>query len=532
MLARRTATTVGACASRRCAAARISGGYHDYAIATGGLARVPAPRRGEPRASFRTTPVARLVRQSPSSTRCSAAGSRAARARSSRARRAAANRRSSRRSRSAPRARGERAVIYLFDENPNTFVDAQRSRSASTCAPHIASREARARSRSIPPRCHPGEFVDTVREAVEKTARASSSIDSLNGYINAMPEEKFLQVLLHELLTYLAQRGVLTFLVTPQHGFVGPLESRFDVIVPRRHRHPHALLRGDGRGAQRDLDHEAAQRGATRRRSASSDRRRRAHRRRAAHRVSRRARRHARVRPAKPASLFAGEYDDARGAERVLVVAPYGRDAEVTVAMLRAARLRRARRAPTCASRVRPRIEAAKRARSSSPRRRSRRRRSSTRSPRCLDAQPTWSDFPLVVLAAERARARHERRAAAARPSRIQRHDPRAARRGSYARRRRRGRAARAPPAVPGAIAPRSRSEASEPREGRVSRDARPRAPKPARADHRRRSSSCSCRGDELRARARRRRAPGRSPRAPRRRSARRLAHHAQARSS
>jgi circadian clock protein KaiC len=44
-----------------------------------------------------------------------------------------------------------------------------------------------------------------------------------------MPEEKFLVVLLHELLTYLAQRDTLTFLVAPQHGFIGALESSVDV---------------------------------------------------------------------------------------------------------------------------------------------------------------------------------------------------------------------------------------------------------------------------------------------------------------
>jgi circadian clock protein KaiC len=46
-------------------------------------------------------------------------------------------------------------------------------------------------------------------------------IDSLNGYMNAMPEERFLTIQLHELLTYLTQRNVATMLVGSQHGLIG-----------------------------------------------------------------------------------------------------------------------------------------------------------------------------------------------------------------------------------------------------------------------------------------------------------------------
>ncbi len=49
-------------------------------------------------------------------------------------------------------------------------------------------------------------------------------IDSLNGYLNAMPDERFLVLQMHELLTYLNQQGVLTLLVLAQHGLVGPPE--------------------------------------------------------------------------------------------------------------------------------------------------------------------------------------------------------------------------------------------------------------------------------------------------------------------
>ena len=55
-------------------------------------------------------------------------------------------------------------------------------------------------------------------------------IDSLNGYLNAMPEERALALQLHELLAVLNQRGVTTFLVLAQHGLLGPgMQSPIDV---------------------------------------------------------------------------------------------------------------------------------------------------------------------------------------------------------------------------------------------------------------------------------------------------------------
>jgi circadian clock protein KaiC len=55
-------------------------------------------------------------------------------------------------------------------------------------------------------------------------------LDSLNGYRHAMPEERFLVLHLHELLSYLNQQGVLTLLVMAQAGLVGEtLESPVDL---------------------------------------------------------------------------------------------------------------------------------------------------------------------------------------------------------------------------------------------------------------------------------------------------------------
>jgi circadian clock protein KaiC len=67
----------------------------------------------------------------------------------------------------------------------------------------------------------PGEFAHRVRQSTEEDGARVVVIDSLNGYMNAMPEERFLTIQLHELLTYLGQQGVVTFLVVAQHGLVG-----------------------------------------------------------------------------------------------------------------------------------------------------------------------------------------------------------------------------------------------------------------------------------------------------------------------
>ncbi|HEX8456004.1 MAG TPA: ATPase domain-containing protein, partial [Pyrinomonadaceae bacterium] len=65
------------------------------------------------------------------------------------------------------------------------------------------------------------EFAHYVRRAVDEDGARVVVIDSLNGYMQAMPDERFLTVQMHELLTYLNQQGVVTILVMAQHGFMG-----------------------------------------------------------------------------------------------------------------------------------------------------------------------------------------------------------------------------------------------------------------------------------------------------------------------
>jgi circadian clock protein KaiC len=74
-----------------------------------------------------------------------------------------------------------------------------------------------------------GEFAYTVRTVVEKEEGSIIIIDSLNGYFNAMPEEQFLTLHLHELLSYLNDAAVTTILIVSQHGALGQVSSPVDV---------------------------------------------------------------------------------------------------------------------------------------------------------------------------------------------------------------------------------------------------------------------------------------------------------------
>ena len=68
-----------------------------------------------------------------------------------------------------------------------------------------------------PAEMSPGQFAALVRRSVEQDNARVIIIDSLNGYLNAMPDSRFLILQMHELLSYLNQQGVLTILVLAQH---------------------------------------------------------------------------------------------------------------------------------------------------------------------------------------------------------------------------------------------------------------------------------------------------------------------------
>jgi circadian clock protein KaiC len=80
-----------------------------------------------------------------------------------------------------------------------------------------------------PAEMSPGEFTALVCRTVTERNAAVVIIDSLNGYLQAMPQERFLALEIHQLLSFLNQQGVLTILVLAQHGLVGAVESPIDL---------------------------------------------------------------------------------------------------------------------------------------------------------------------------------------------------------------------------------------------------------------------------------------------------------------
>lgn len=120
-------------------------------------------------------------------------------------------------------ARGENCTIFEFDERIGTMLVRARALGLDL-QPHIDSGHLVLRQID-PAELSPGEFSWLVRHEVEDRGSRMIVIDSLNGYVAAMPEEKQLILQMHELLSYLNQKGVITFLISPQHGLLGSMNG-------------------------------------------------------------------------------------------------------------------------------------------------------------------------------------------------------------------------------------------------------------------------------------------------------------------
>ncbi len=116
-------------------------------------------------------------------------------------------------------SRGEHASVFLFEEGMRTLLT--RSRSLGLDLEKLIEKKMLTLKQINPAELSPGEFAHYIRECVEKTNSKIVIIDSLTGYLNAMPEEKFLIIQMHELLSYLSQMGVATFIIVAQHGLIG-----------------------------------------------------------------------------------------------------------------------------------------------------------------------------------------------------------------------------------------------------------------------------------------------------------------------
>jgi circadian clock protein KaiC len=140
----------------------------------------------------------------------------------------------------AAAARGQHAALFIFDESTKTLL----TRTAGLgidLRKHVD--EGRVTIKQVDPaELSPGEFAHAICKAVEQQHATVVVIDSLNGYLNAMPGEQFLIIQLHELLTYLGQAGVATILIGAHQGLIGsqmitPIDASYlaDAVILMRY---------------------------------------------------------------------------------------------------------------------------------------------------------------------------------------------------------------------------------------------------------------------------------------------------------
>jgi circadian clock protein KaiC len=204
---------------------RFQGGYHDFRICTGGLAVYPRIVRSEPKPVGIGRPLpsgsdeldALLGGGLPSGTSLLVTGP-AGTGKSVLCTQYAC----------AAATRGEKVLFYLFDERLSTFT--LRAEGLGMDVREMAA-DGRLTLRQIEPtELSPGEFAHDVVRAVEENGVQVVVIDSINGYLQSMPEERLLPVQVHELLSYLASRGVTSVLTLVQRGIFGsPVDDAADV---------------------------------------------------------------------------------------------------------------------------------------------------------------------------------------------------------------------------------------------------------------------------------------------------------------
>ncbi|HYC36944.1 MAG TPA: ATPase domain-containing protein [Usitatibacter sp.] len=141
---------------------------------------------------------------------------------------------------SAAAARGEKSAMFVFDESRSTLISRMKGMGGSleedVSGGMVAIRQV------DPAELTPGELTHTIRREVEERGAKILVIDSLNGYLNAMPGERFLTVHLHELLMYLGDKGVATLLIGAHQGLIGqsmqtPIDASYlaDAVILLRY---------------------------------------------------------------------------------------------------------------------------------------------------------------------------------------------------------------------------------------------------------------------------------------------------------
>ncbi|HUR58393.1 MAG TPA: ATPase domain-containing protein [Opitutaceae bacterium] len=127
----------------------------------------------------------------------------------------------------AAAAKGEKVFACLFDENTQTM----KTRASSVGLPlERYIEEGNIELMQVDPaELAPGQFVDVVKQQVQAGGVRVVIIDSLNGYMQAMPDSKFLNIQLHELLSFLGHHGIVTIMTIAQQGVIGQMNTPIDL---------------------------------------------------------------------------------------------------------------------------------------------------------------------------------------------------------------------------------------------------------------------------------------------------------------
>jgi circadian clock protein KaiC len=148
----------------------------------------------------------------------------------------------------AAAARGEKVLYFMFDETIRAFKS-RNLKLGTTINQHIESGYLKLRQVDSA-EFSPGGFAQVVMDAVDHGEVRLVVIDSLSGYLSAMPEERFLSTHVHELLTYLSYRNVVTLLTLAQHGVMGdnvasPVDLSYlaDTVLLLRYFEAHGAIR-------------------------------------------------------------------------------------------------------------------------------------------------------------------------------------------------------------------------------------------------------------------------------------------------
>src|SRR5262249_19349662 len=112
---------------------------------------------------------------------------------------------------------GQRSNVFCFDET--TGIALARAEKLGLAFPRYVSKGLITLQQIDPAEISPGEFADRVCRGVEDGSKLIV-VDTLNGYLNAMPGERYLTNQLHELSAYLNQHRVLTIFILAQHGLL------------------------------------------------------------------------------------------------------------------------------------------------------------------------------------------------------------------------------------------------------------------------------------------------------------------------